>query len=178
MSATSADNELYASLAPIGSDSVLLPNVAVSDVIGLNALNPNDISDESSRALPAWFVGSVVWGEDAGERSIPVVSLEALCGREQSEQSRRTRLMIINSFGTAVSLGHFALVVSGQPHLVTLTKSSLEVSESIAIPEAAEPWILGAAALAGRQVWIPDLEAIESAISRVMKKQSREQKTD
>ena len=66
---------LYAVMIQITSDSLLLPNAAVSEVTALDRFEP------AAEGAPAWLSG---WHATA-ERRIPVLSFEALCGNPRPE---------------------------------------------------------------------------------------------
>ncbi len=144
---------LYSILIPLREDALILPNSAVSEVTVQETLEP---PDEGS---PPWMMG---WYALA-ERRVPVIAFEALNGAKPPALGRRTRLTIINSFGTRIHGSQFALLTPGHPQLISLTP---EVVRAAALrPTDRAELLLSRLRVGDRQAAIPDLEAIEGALA-------------
>jgi len=146
--------EAYGQIVPLEGDSLLLPNAAVIEVRSLEGMRVRS-------GPPAWLLGEVSWRE----YELPVLSIESLLGRPMPARSRRTRLLIINSTGSHLDTGLFAMVCQGYPHLAALNRVALQT-----IPlEARDPdeLVLTRVKVANTLAIIPDLDAIESRLVEV-----------
>src|SRR3546814_10111006 len=94
---------------------MLLPNAAIAEVVARESVQP-DVR------LPAWLAGFIEWNS----RRLPVLRFEVLNGGVMSADSRRERVVIINSNGRHLPSGQFALLTQAYPHLVTLTRAALQ----------------------------------------------------
>lgn len=153
--ATGAGNEqVHGQLIPLDAGAILLPNSAVLDVVSLDDLR---VSTEP----PSWRLGELEWRG----KSLPVISVEGLLAGEVPVRIRRSRVVIINSFGDHLEDGLFGLLSQGHPHLMTLNRAAVgphTVDE--ANPEMRE-FILGHVRIANARAFIPDLAAIELQLS-------------
>src|SRR3546814_3894777 len=98
-------------LMALAGDMMLLPNAAIAEVVARESVQP-DVR------LPAWLAGFIEWNS----RRLPVLRFEVLNGGVMSADSRRERVVIINSNGRHLPSGQFALLTQAYPHLVTLTR--------------------------------------------------------
>ena len=132
---------------------LLLPNAAVSEITALDRFEPADAN------APAWLSG---WHATA-ERRIPVLSFEALSGRQRPETAKRARVVIVNPIGQRVGGGGFALLAQSQPHLISINRGTIA-----AVPLAQadrDDLVLSRVRMAGQEALIPDLDQIESRLA-------------
>lgn len=146
-------DQIHAVLLALHGDSLLLPNVAVAEVLSRDALQPSGNG-------PPWLLGHCMWNA----RSVPVVRFETLNCPGDEPDPRRERIVVLHSVGAHLPSGHLALVIQGYPHLVTLNRSALR-------PAALDPvdrdeLILARVQIASQMTAIPDLETIEAEIAR------------
>jgi chemosensory pili system protein ChpC len=92
---------------PLRDANLLVPNVAVSEIISYRVPSPLP-------GMPEWCLGTVKWsGED-----IPVVSVEAVCGLSSQSNPVFSRLMVVNSVRPDSTVHHYAIVTAGLPGLI------------------------------------------------------------
>lgn len=146
-------DEVYSLLIPVAEAKLLLPRLAVAEVTGLSRAEP------AGTGAPDWLMGRIKWQE----RSIAVVSFEALCGRPVPAVTHRARLMIVHAMGERLPERAFGLMIQGYPYLVRVNANVLKA--------AAEgdglPWdgpVLARPRMANEKPMIPDIEAIEERL--------------
>src|SRR3546814_9096610 len=83
-----------------------------------------------------------------------------------SADSRRERVVIINSNGRHLPSGQFALLTQAYPHLVTLTRAALQ-PEPLRTSDR-DDLLLSRARVANQVALIPDLDMIEAEIARAL----------
>jgi chemosensory pili system protein ChpC len=152
---TAKREESYGQIIPLDGDALLLPNSAVIEVRGMEGVRMRT-------APPGWLLGFIDWRE----YELPVISLEGLLGRAMPMRARRSRLLIINSVGTALNAGLLTLICQGYPHLTALNRSALQ---AVAL-EKRDPddLVLSRVRVANTQAVIPDLDAIEVKIAQAI----------
>lgn len=147
--------ELYSVLVSLATDTLLLPNVAVAEVITADRL------EAPPAGAPPWFAGRVTHQNV----SIPVVRFEVLNGGAVPEDSRRARLAIVHAVSDRLRAGLYGIVCQGYPHLVTLNRTALKAEPSL---ERDRPHlVLSRVSIAKTNALIPDLEAIELHLAQV-----------
>lgn len=155
---TELRNEIHGQLIPLEDDRLLLPNTAIVEVLGMDDI-------EVSTDGPSWLLGHLNWRMSR----IPVISVEGLFGRVIPARIRRSRLVIINTFGRALEQGFFAVVSQGHPHLTTLNKVALQPDDLG--DEPAADLLLAKLKIANTTALIPDLEAFEQRLAQVQNTQ-------
>jgi chemosensory pili system protein ChpC len=146
--------ELYAVLVTLEGDTLVLPNVAIAEVISRERIQP-------AQDGPAWLQGFVPFNG----RRLHVVSFEALNGGSVPELSRRSRVVVINSLGAHLDAGQFALVAQGYPHLVTLNRTGVRRANLHKTDRS--DLVLSRLRIASQEAMIPDLESLELELSRI-----------
>jgi len=146
--------ELFGHLLPLQGVSLLLPKPAVLEVLGLDSVALDTDG-------PNWLLGFSEWHG----RRLPAISIEALAGESLPTRSRRSRLVVINSLGTHLENGLFAVVIQGYPHLTGLNPAALQRRPDL--PQDADV-ALSRVRLANTEAIIPDLEAIEARLAEVV----------
>ncbi|TBV02873.1 chemotaxis protein CheW [Phytopseudomonas dryadis] len=134
-------------IVPLADRTLLLPNVAVAELIPYRA--PPAVS-----GMPDWFLGQVAWRD----LRLPLLSFEAASdGRAQVGPG--ARIAVINALGGRPNVKFIALLVQGIPR-------SLRVTEDL--PRADAPLApLELAAVSGEEgvLKIPDLVALEQKLA-------------
>lgn len=154
--AAAGDDQFHGQLIRLDEDAMLLPNSAVLDVVSVDDLRVRT-------SPPSWLLGHIPWRQ----QEVPVVSMEGLLGREVPARMRRSRVVIINSYGSQLHAGMFAVVSQGHPHLMTLNRVAIKAATSP--PDAADnEHVACRVTIANAQAFIPDLEVIESSLSSVV----------
>lgn len=104
---TEQKNRVRSLWIPLRNMNLLVPNVAVAEIGSYRV-------PESLPNMPDWFLGLVKWRET----TIPVISLESVCGMEVSSDPVFSRLMVLNSVRAGSPVQHYAIVTAGLPGLV------------------------------------------------------------
>lgn len=146
--------ELYAVLVSLVSDTLLLPNAAVAEVVSPESM------EEPPAGAPAWFAGRVTYNN----RQLAVVRFEVLNGGGAGEDSRRTRLAVLQPVTGALRSGQYAIVCQGYPHLVTLNRTALR-KEDLQSTDS-EAYVLTRVSIANTNALIPNLEKIEQVLAQ------------
>jgi chemosensory pili system protein ChpC len=132
-------------LIPLSDRHLLLPNVAVAELI--------DYQDSVAHpAAPQWYLGPINWRN----RSLPLLSFEAACG-SRARVGGRARIVVLNALGGRLDLKFIALLTQGIPRscklsyvdvpLAELELAAVQVGETVAkIPDlvALEEWLVEA----------------------------------
>jgi len=147
-------DELYAVLVSLASDTLLLPNAAVAEVV-----SPDGMGSPPTGA-PAWLAGRVTYNN----RQLAVVRFEVLNGGGAGEDSRRTRLAVLQPVTGALRSGQYAIVCQGYPHLVTLNRTALR-REDLQSTDS-EDFVLTRVSIANTNALIPNLEKIEQVLAQ------------
>ena len=146
-------DQIYAVLVSLSGDTLLVPNAAVAEVVS------PDRMELAGAEAPAWLAGRILYGG----RRLPVVRFEVLNGAGRPEQSRRTRLAILNVITDAVANGQYAIVCQGYPHLVTLNRAALRSEARNSTDQ--EDLVLTRVSIANTHALIPNLESLELRVA-------------
>jgi chemosensory pili system protein ChpC len=146
--------QIYAVLMALNDDTILLPNAAIAEVLSRETLHP------AGPGVPGWLLGSCTWNN----RRLPVISFEGLNGAPPAEMTRRARVVVINSLGTHLPTGLFAVVAQGYPHLVTLNRAAVSAGPMRNTDRS--DLVLSRVRIASQDAVIPDLDTIEAEIQR------------
>lgn len=142
-------------LIPVHGKSLVVPNVAVAEVIPRQATTPVG-------KAPAWLLGAIGWRG----MTIPVISYEASRGDAILPPDAESQLAIINTV-KAGGVPFYALLTRGIPRLRTVDDESLQENDADRNIRQGE---LCRATLDGAPVVVPDLEGLENLISRYWQK--------
>lgn len=134
-------------LVPLADRTLLLPNVAVAELIPYRA-------PQVSEGMPEWFLGQIAWRD----LRLPLLSFEAACGG-QAQVASGARVAVINALGGRPKVKFIALLVQGIPR-------SLKVGSDLPAADVElAPLELGAARVGEDVVRIPDLAALEQLLA-------------
>ena len=134
-------------LVPLADRTLLLPNVAVAELI---PYRPPHVTP----GLPSWFLGQVAWRD----LQLPLLSFEAASGG-QPQIGPGVRVAVLNAMGGRDQVKFIALLVQGIPHSVKVDANLAPASAPLA------PLELGAALVNEQIVKIPDLVALEQKLA-------------
>ncbi len=141
-------------LIALDEDTVLLPNIAVAEVLPMERL------EKKNEGLSA-LAGYVAWEG----RRVPVVNLEVLNGASQRpEFSRRGRITLLHSIGSH-GLGTVGVVTQGYPHLVTLNRDAVQPGEFRESDRA--DLVLARVRISSHEALVPDFDVLEYDILRM-----------
>ncbi|WP_095148637.1 chemotaxis protein CheW [Pseudomonas sp. Irchel s3a18] len=142
-------SHLIGLLLPLADRTLILPNVAVAELIDYQ---PGAFDLDS----PPWYLGQVNWRD----RKIPLLSFESACG-QKTVIGERARIVVLNTLSGRPNLKFIALLVQGIPRsykldsqlsyvdvpLCTLEKAAVQIADQVAkIPDllALEELLVGA----------------------------------
>lgn len=149
-----SQDTINAVLIALDEDSLLLPNLAVAEVLSKDLLQKNG---EGTSAL----AGHVLWNG----KKIPVVNFEVLNGAEpQPEIPRRGRVTLLHSIGTH-SFGTIGVMTQGYPHLVTLNRDAMQ--PGVLRESDRRNLVMARVNISNQEVLVPDFDAIEYEIMRL-----------
>ena len=132
-----------------GRDPLLLPNVAVAEIVDYQ--EPVPVAGK-----PDWLLGEIAW---RGQQ-LPLICYEVLCGGAMPDRQPQARLTIINTVKDRGGVAFYALLAAGIPRLLRVEPDTLvQAGES-----GAEVPALAQVRLSGQQATIPDLERIEATL--------------
>lgn len=132
-------------LLPLGDRTLVLPNVAVAELIGQRALS-------CQIGEPNWHLGWLDWRQ----QRLPLIGFEAACGG-QTVCGTRARIVVLNALGDT-GLRYLALLLQGIPRACKLDSQLNYVDVPLNALELA-------AVQVGEQVArVPDLVALERMV--------------
>jgi chemosensory pili system protein ChpC len=147
--------QLTGLILPLSDRNLLLPNVAVAELI--------DYQDCSAGSdAPEWYLGPISWRQ----RTLPLLSFEAACGG-RTLVGGRARIVVLNALGGRDEMKFIALLTQGIPRsckvdnqlsyvdvpLDVLELAAVQIGETVAkIPD-----------LVGLEQWLVDAGLAESS---------------
>jgi chemotaxis signal transduction protein len=138
--------QLTGLILPLSDRNLLLPNVAVAELIDYQ-----DCSADSD--APEWYLGPISWRQ----RSLPLLSFEAACGG-RTRVGGRARIVVLNALGGRDELKFIALLTQGIPR-------SCKVDNQLSYVDMPLDELELAAVQVGETVAkIPDLVALEQRL--------------
>jgi len=133
-------------LLPLADRNLILPNVAVAELIGYQ-------SAAFDLDTPPWYLGRVLWRN----RQIPLLSFESACG-QKIVIGERARIVILNALGGRPELKFIAMLVQGIPRSYKLDSQLSYVDVPLCALERA------AVQVADQVAKVPDLLALEELL--------------
>ncbi len=134
-------------LVPLSDRTLLLPNVAVAELIPYRAA-------QTVEGMPAWFLGQVAWRD----LRLPLLSFEAASGGE-CRVGGNARVAVVNALGGRPHVKFLALLVQGIPRA---TKVGPELARAALAPAPLERDVVQVGDDVAR---IPDLVALEQKLA-------------
>lgn len=135
---------------PLREMNLLLPNVAVAEIGSYRA-------PEAQADMPDWFLGTVRWRE----QSIPVISLESVCGLSVPTNPVFSRLMIVNSVAPDSAIKHYAIVTAGLPGLIQFDDETADE-----VVESENDGLQCIVRIGSEEAVIPDLEYLQELLQQ------------
>lgn len=137
-------------LLPLADRTLLLPNVAVAELIAYST--PQAIAN-----APDWLLGRITWRD----LSLPLVSFEAASNGHPVQVGEQARVAILNAIGGQPQVKFIAVLVQGIPR-------AMKVDRTLpAAPSLLAPLELAAVQVGDDVAKIPDLVALEHRLSAV-----------
>lgn len=147
------DDRLVAFWVPMQQKSLLVPQVAIAEVV-----TGGELAVPQSGA-PPWLLGKLDWRG----LTVPVLSYEIANGQTLAPDSPGARLAVFNAIGEQSEARFFALRIQGIPRTLRLSEPEVR-ADSLAKPGSAER--LAVITQLGKAS-IPDLEYLESLVARL-----------
>ncbi|VAW73073.1 hypothetical protein MNBD_GAMMA13-1353 [hydrothermal vent metagenome] len=141
---------------PLNGLNLLLPNVAIAEVINYQ---PLDLIQDG----PEWLLGHLHWRE----QDLPVISMESVCGYNLPKAERGARISVLNSVQANSELPFYAIVTSDIPRLIQATADDL--GESLAADHPSSDSITDYVQIGNEKAMIPNLDNIQSLVASVWK---------
>ncbi|WP_313054599.1 chemotaxis protein CheW [Pseudomonas lopnurensis] len=146
-----SQSSLTGLLVPLSDRTLLLPNVAVAELIPYRAPQ----AAQAAQGAPAWFLGQVRWRD----LSLPLLSFEAASGGQPPPVGSGARVTVLNAIGGREHVKFVALLVQGIPRSIKVDASLARVDVELA------PLELDAVNLGDVQARIPDLIGLEQKLA-------------
>lgn len=134
-------------LVPLADRTLLLPNVAVAELIPYRA-------PQVSEGMPAWFLGQIAWRD----LRLPLLSFEA-ASAGQALVGPGARVAVINALGARPKVKFIALLVQGIPRSLKVAADLVRADVPLA------PLELDAVILDENLLKIPDLIGLEQLLA-------------
>lgn len=141
-------NELATLLIPLSDYQLIVPNVAVAEIIKFK-----DTAVEDDR--PMWFKGYMEWRE----HNIPLVSYEAINDEPFEGRGQNKRIVVLNGLAKS-SMPFFALIAQGVPKSLRIVKEDIVQDKNHDNGPMEQMGVF----VAGEPAVIPDLEKIQDEI--------------
>lgn len=134
-------------LMPLSDRTLLLPNVAVAELIPYRA-------PQVTEGMPDWFLGQIAWRD----LRLPLLSFEA-ASDGQAVVNSGSRVAVFNALGGRPMVKFIAVLVQGIPRSIKL-EANLARAEAVLSPLELDAVQLGEAVLK-----IPDLIGLEQKLA-------------
>lgn len=148
---TQTPEQIASLLIPMMGRPLLLPNVAVAEIITWT-------DPEKPEESPPWYLGTVDWRGI----SLPVISLELMNDEETEDAGQGRRLAVINGVGE-YNKSFYAISVQGIPRLVRVFPEELGNEEEATEDKAFDMLVM----VSGERAVIPDLTNVERELNRL-----------
>lgn len=139
---------------------LLLPNATIAEV--LSFADPEPVAD-----APHWLLGRIRWRG----WQLPLASFSRLAGIADESGGLGSKVVVLKALGGNAHLPYLALLTKGFPRLVTVSRDALVADAGEGDAEGAAELPLGVlmrVLLNDEQALLPDVDAIEGAISEAL----------
>jgi chemosensory pili system protein ChpC len=141
--------EILCVMIPIAGGPLLLPNVAVAEVVPMGRLAARE-------DLPAWCPGTLAWRGI----EVPVIRFAVLNGREAGTARESRCIAVLNRVRQRDGLPFYGVMADGLPRLVHLAAADIENHKSVLGPAE-----LAAVRVGTELAAIPNLTYVESSLA-------------
>ena len=138
-----ASKEIRSIVAPLTFGHVLVPNIAVAELMDFTMPEP-------LRRAPDWILGELVWNG----WQVPVISFEHLISDSSANTvTAKARILVIKTLGESTQVNYIAIVIQGLPKLKKVTADNLVERLSDELPEG----VFSEVSIDDLEAMIPDL---------------------
>lgn len=134
-------------MVPLSDRTLLVPNVAVAELLPYRA-------PQATPGMPAWMLGQIAWRD----LRLPLLSFEAASDGE-SQITSNTRVAVINALGGRPEVKFLAVLVQGIPRSIKLESNLARANVQLAALE------LDAVSIGEAVLKIPDLIGLEQLLA-------------
>ncbi len=134
-------------MVPLSDRTLLVPNVAVAELLPYRA-------PQATPGMPAWMLGQIAWRD----LRLPLLSFEA-ASEGESKITSNTRVAVINALGGRPEIKFLALLVQGIPRSIKLESNLARANVHLA------PLELDAVSIGEGVLKIPDLIGLEQLLA-------------
>jgi len=140
-------DSLTALLLPLADRTLLLPNVAVAEIIPFRGV-------QSLPSQPSWMLGQLAWRD----LRLPLLSFEAASGGPVQPGANQW-VAVLNALGGRPRVKFLALLLQGIPRALKIDTQLARSDDELA------PLELAAVQVEQRVARIPDLQALEQKLA-------------
>lgn len=141
-------------LLPLDDSLLLLPNRTVVEIVAYREPKPH------AKTAPDWYLGKITWQHV----QIPLVSFDRSVTGKKKKSKYRSRIAICNTLNGNQKLPFIGILLSAIPQLARATEDTIQPSEELGI---LRDFLARRLRINEREVWIPDLDAVEQAITEL-----------
>ncbi len=147
-----SSDELATLLIPMAVRQLVLPNVAVAEIIPFFEPRPVD-------NMPAWYLGTFSWRNI----DIPLVSFEIINQDAKVQADGERRIAVLNGLVDSTRLPFCGLVTAGVPRLMRVASGEVARDEQ-SVPGPSE---LARVLVSGEPATIPDVDYIQQQVLNI-----------
>lgn len=119
------DKEIRTILAPLTDRYVMLPNIAIGEILTYTQPEP-------FKQGPPWLLGEIAWHG----WQVPVINYERLLDPGSvAKLTSKTRVLIIKSLGESTQVNYIGLVIQGLPRLKKVSEETLLEEQVDELPD-------------------------------------------
>lgn len=120
-----ADTEIRTIVAPLLKGHILLPNVAVAELLAFSMPEP-------LKKAPNWVMGELIWNG----WQVPIISFEHMIDDNYGNVvTSRARILIIKTLGESTQVNYIGVVIQGLPRLRKVTPQTLTEKPQESLPD-------------------------------------------
>ena len=120
-----ANNEIRTILAPLTDSYVMLPNIAVGEILTFT-------SPEPFKQSPPWLLGEIAWRG----WQVPVINYERMLKDNGiTTITAKTRVLIVKTLGESTQVNYIGLVIQGLPRLKKVSAATLVENQIDELPD-------------------------------------------
>jgi len=146
---TNAPNQVDCLLIPLKEKSLILPNVAVAEIVPFSHLL-------TTASNVDWMLGRIDWRGVP----IPVVCYEMLSNQGAPAPNPEARFAIINGVGNHAEMPFYAMLVQGIPRLMHVHEDDIQTVEAMNMG----PYDQSAVTIEREPAIIPNLDLVEQEL--------------